>query len=245
MADRHAGGRERIVALTNETTTPSYQDLARMIDYAALASAFSEEQISHACDVAKQYEVARLTVRPSDLDMAAAWMKGSGVTLATTVGYPHGTETTAVKLYAVRDALGRGAKSIATALNLGKLFSRQFRYLESELTQMAQECRRADAELILDFDLGSLPEDLRVIACKIVRRADVHRVRVGSEEDLQYLAARLGQVEAAAIDTLPDALRARELGCSGFQTTDPRPILDAWKAELTAKSAKATENPPS
>lgn len=242
MADRHAGGRERIGALTNETTTPSYQDLARMIDYAALAPAFSEEQISHACDTAKQYEVARLTVRPSDLDMAAAWMKGSGVVLATTVGYPYGTDTTAVKLYAVRDALGRGAKAIETALNRGKLFSRQFRYLESELMQMAQECRRAGAELILDLELESLPEDLRVIACKIARRTDVHRLRAASEQDLQYLSSRLEQVEAAAITTLPDALRARELGCAAIQTTDPRPILEAWRAQLTTENAENTEN---
>jgi deoxyribose-phosphate aldolase len=260
--------------LTNETIHPEgnvrpalavYEELARMIDYAALAPEFSEEQISQACDVAKKYRVARLTVRPSDLDMAAAWMKGSGTAIATTVGYPHGSETTAAKLYAVRDALQRGARAIETVLNRGKLASRQFRYLESELMQMAQECRRAGAELIVDFEVGLLPEDLRVIACKIAKRADVHWVRGGSlygtgghaEEDLQFLGARLGDVvqldAGSAVRTLHDALRAHEIGCAGFQTTDPGAILDAWNAELkrreadlaqrTQKSAENAETP--
>jgi deoxyribose-phosphate aldolase len=229
----------------------SYEEVARMMDYAVLAPALSEEQVAQACDLAKQYRPGRLTVRAADLDLVSAWMKGSGIPIGTAVAFPHGADTTAVKLYAVRDALARGARFVETVLNLGKVASRQFRYVESELMQMAQECRRSEAELIVDLELAWLPEDLRVIACRIARRAEVPWIRAGSifgpgqyaAEDLQFLAARLGdlvQLDAGpSVSTLEDLHRAYELGCSGFQTTDPALILDAWTAELKRRAEPA------
>src|SRR6476646_7860415 len=92
----------------------SYEDLARMVDYAALGPNYSEEQVSRACDVARKYRVGRLTVRPADLDLVTQWMQGSGVAIGATVSYPHGADTTSAKLFALRDALQRGAKAIET-----------------------------------------------------------------------------------------------------------------------------------
>lgn len=235
----------------------TYEDLARMVDCAAVAAGLSEEQIARACDAAKRYRVARMTVRPSDLDLVTNWMRHSGIPVCATVSYPHGADTTAAKIYATSDALRRGAKAVETVLNLGKLVSRQFRYIESELMQMAQECRRAGAELIVDFELGTMPEDLRVIACKIAQRADVHWVRAATlsgpgeyaVEDLQFIAARLGdsvRLDAGpAVRTVADVQRAYDIGCAGFQTTDPGLVLEAWTAELKRRedAARAAADP--
>jgi deoxyribose-phosphate aldolase len=222
----------------------AYEDLARMVDFAALAPNFSEEQVAQACEVARKHRVGRLTVRPADLDLVAQWMEGSGIPIATTAAFPHGADTTSAKLYAVRDALQRGAKAIETVLNLGKVISRQFRYVESELLQMGQECHRVGAELIVDFEVGWLAPDLRVIACRIAKRAEVDWVRAGSlygpggyaVEDLQFLGVKLGElvkVDAGpSVLTLDDAIRVHKAGVSGFQTTDPGPLLEAWAAEL-------------
>ncbi len=226
----------------------SHEDLARMVDYAALAPNHSEEQVSKACDLARKYRVGRLTVRPADLDLVAQWMQGSGVAIATVVSYPHGADTTSAKLFAVRDTLQRGATAIETVLNPGKVISRQFRYIESELLQMAQECHRAGAVLIVDFEMGWLPEDLRVIACRIARRADVDWVRAGSlfgpgqytNADLAFLAAKLGEtvkVDAGpAIRTVEEVLSAYQSGVLGFQTDNPGPLLESWVAELKRRS---------
>jgi deoxyribose-phosphate aldolase len=242
-----------------ENTRPAlttYEDLARMIDYAVLAPNFSDEQIAQACEVAKKYRVARLTVRAADLDLVTKWIEASGIPVSASVSYPHGAETTAAKLYAVRDAIQRGAKGIETVLNLGKVISRQFRYVESELQQMATECRRSGATLIVDFELGYLAEDLRVIACKIAKRTEVHRVRAGSlfgpgnysVEDLRFLAAKLGDaVELDAgptVRTVDDALSAYDTGCVSFQTTDPVPLLEAWNAELRRRAEAQAQNAP-
>ena len=235
----------------------AYEDLARMVDYAALEPNGSEEQVAKACDIARRYRVGRFTVRPADLDLVKQWMQGSGIPIATTAGYPHAAETTAAKLYAVSDALRRGANAVETVLNLGKTVSRQFRYVESELTQMAQECHRAGAELIVDLELGWLAQDLRVIACRIAKRAEVDWVRAGSlfgpgqygAGDLRFLVGKLGdlvKVDAGpSVNTIDEALSAHASGVMAFQTVNPAPLLDAWTAELKRRATGAAQPPPS
>lgn len=228
-----------------------YEDMARMVDYAALAPNYSEEQVAQACEVARKHRVGRLTVRPADLYLVTQWMKGSGIPIATTVSFPHGADTTSAKLFAVRDALQRGAKALETVLNLGKVISRQFRYVESELLQIAQECHRSGAELLVDFELGWLAPDLRVIACRIAKRAEVDWVRAGSiygpgaytVEDLQFLGTKLGDLvkldAGPSVRTLDDAMRAHQMGVSGFVSTDPGPLLEAWTTELERRAKAA------
>lgn len=240
---------------TNESARAplaTYEDLASLADFAVLTPNYPEEQVAAACDTAKKYRPGRLTVRPADLDLVAKWMERSGVTIGTTVDYPHGAGTTSAKLYAVRDALQRGAKAIETVLNPGKMVSRQFRYVESELMQMAQECHRAGAELIVDLEAGWLGEDLRTIACRIVKRAEVDRVRVHSlygppvegTEIIGFLVGKLGdwvKVDSAAVTTMEEALAAHGAGASGFQTVDPAALLDSWSAELRRRAEAETQ----
>ena len=100
-------------------------------------------------------------------------MNGSGVRVASTVGFPHGSSNTAAKLYEGRDLLRRGAKEIDMVINIGKMISRQFQYVETELLQMAKSCQESGALLKVDLFEVSLTEDLKIIATKICKRIEV------------------------------------------------------------------------
>jgi len=233
-------------------------DLSRLIDYALLSPRFSDEQIVRACDVARKNSVASVTTRPIDIATVVRAIGSTGIRVGAAVSYPHGAATTAAKLYESRDALQRGATFIETVLNPGAMASRQFRYIETELLQMAQECRRAGATLILDLELPWLPPDLRVIACRIARRAEVDVVRVASLfgpsgytiEDLAFLIEKCGELVRVDAGHLvrkwEDAEAAYAAGCAGFQSTDPTPIVESWRAELARRKAEdpgASESP--
>ena len=227
-----------------------------MIDWALLAPDLTEDEVAHACQKAKRYGIASVTLRPLDVQLGSQWLKGSGVVPATVVSYPHGTATTAIKNYETRDLLQRGARMIETPLNLSKVLSRNFQYVELELIQMVTECKRAGATVTLDIELPSLAPDLRTIACKIAKRTEVDRVRAvslfgpgrPSLEDLAFLKARLGelaQLDAGAwVRTLDEAEEAYNAGAASFQTTDPEPILAAWREKLKGM-ADATTPPTS
>jgi deoxyribose-phosphate aldolase len=222
----------------------TYVDLAKMIDHSLLRPELTQDQVFEGCRIARQYDVASVTVRPSDVDLAVAWMSGSGVPVGSVAGFPHGSQTTSVKLYEARDLLRRGAREIDMVLNIGKLISRQFQYVETEIQQMAAACHEGGAILKVIFENAYLTEELKIVACKISTRARADFVKTSTGfapsgytlEDLRLMRAHAGpevQVKAAGgVRTLEKALEVRQAGCSRFGATATVAILEEWKARL-------------
>ncbi len=222
----------------------TYESLARMVDHSLLQPELTDEEVVAGCELAKRYRVASVTVRPCDVDLAVRLLDGSGVAPGSVAGFPHGSSTTAVKLYEIRDALRRGAKEIDLVLNLSRLLSRQFQYVEMELVQAAEECHKQGALLKVVFENAYLTDELKIIACRISARAEVDFVKTStafaptgySIEDLKLMRAhtppRIGLQAAGGVGTLQKALEVYQAGCTRFGATATASILDAWKARL-------------
>src|SRR5258708_38872549 len=124
-------------------------------------------------------------------------LSGIGEVVGSLAGCPHGSSTTAVKLYEIRDVLRRGAKEVDMVLNISKLLSRQFQYVEMELMQSAEECRKQGALLKVIFENAYLTDELKIVACRIAGRADVDFVKTSTAfaatgytiEDLKLMRA--------------------------------------------------------
>jgi len=134
---------ETPVAAVETAPQPTYEDVAGMIEHRVLGPSLTEDEVHAACDMARRYRIAAIVIRQSDSDAVVRWMEGSGVAVASTVGFPHGYSTTPAKLYEARDLLRRGVKEIDVALNTPKMIARQFQYLETELRQLAEACHEA------------------------------------------------------------------------------------------------------
>lgn len=223
-----------------------------MMEHPVLRPEFSEEEVRTGCEIARQYRIAAVTVRPSDADLAVEWMKGSGVAVASIVGYPHGCSTTSVKLYETRDLLRRGVTEVDTVINLGKLISRQFQYVEMELQQMADACHEGGAILKVAFENGYLTEDLKTIACKIVKRTGADYARTStpfgplpySLPDIALMKRLLGErakIKASGgVRTITDVLELRAAGCARVGTIATVAILEDWKAQLALQKSQTS-----
>ncbi len=169
-------------------------------------------------------------------------MTGSDVRLAALVDSPYGYSTTAAKLYAARDLLRRGPQEIDTVMNTGKLVSRQFQYLETELLQMAEACHQSGALLKVSLESEHLTEELKIVACRIARRAGVDFIGTNKLEDVALLEShsrdRLKIKSSAPIADLEAALSARAAGCSRIELAAPAAILEAWKAKVASQPAE-------
>lgn len=73
------------------------EKVAATIDHAALKPSMTEEDIRGACADGKKFKVASACVRPSDVKLAAAELKDSGVRVSAVVGFPHGASRFEVK----------------------------------------------------------------------------------------------------------------------------------------------------
>ncbi len=228
-------------------TAPRYEDLAGLIEYALLRPDLSEEDVARGCETAKQYRVASVVVRACDVDLVARWMAGSQVQMGVIVDSPHGYSNTSSKLYAARDLLRRGARQIDTVLNTGKLISRQFQYLETELLQMADSCHESGAVLAVSIESEFLNEELKIVACRILRRAGADYIGTADLSDMPLLQThsreRLKIKSQATIADVDRALEFRTAGCTRLQLSNPAPLLDAWKEKLAASQAPPATNP--
>jgi deoxyribose-phosphate aldolase len=136
-------------------------------------------------------------------------------------------------------------------LNIGKLISRQFQYVETEILQISQTCHESGALLKVIFENAYLTEDLKIIACKICKRAEADFVKTSTgfapsgatREDLILMKRVVKDVcrvkAAGGVRTLDQALEVYDLGCDRFGATQTAAILDAWKARLAEQQAPA------
>ena len=128
-------------------------------------------------------------------------------------------------------------------INIGKLLSRQFQYVETELLQMAKACHESGAILKVIFENAYLTDDLKIIACKICKRAEVDFVKTSTG----FAPTRLHQGRSVADEAhcegrLPGEGRRRASArwtprwrCTSAAATASAPrqtakILDEWKA---------------
>ncbi len=226
-----------------------------MIDHSLVRPELTEDQVRQGCLLAAEYGVATATVRPSDIDQAVRYLRDSPTLPASVVGFPHGDSNTATKLYEARDLIRRGAREIDMVINIGKLISRQFPYVETELVQMAGACRSEGVRLKVIFENAYLSQDLKIIACKIAKRAEVDFVKTSTGfapsgftlEDIRLMYGKCNprvKVKAAAgVRSLETALAVYQAGADRFGCTVTASILDAWKAHLASKGAPAPPTP--
>jgi deoxyribose-phosphate aldolase len=227
----------------------TYSELAKMFDHSLLRPELNDWQVEEGCRTACHYDVASVIVRPCDVELALRLVSGSGVVVGSVAGFPHGSSTTAAKLYELRDILRRGVKQIDFVLSISNLIERRFQHVETELQQVANSCREAGAVSVVIFENAYLTNELKIVACRICSRVGVNFISTSTGfgpsgatlEDVRLMRSQTNpdiQVKAAGgVKTLDQALEFYEAGCSRLSATVTASILDEWKKRIEPEPA--------
>jgi len=227
----------------------TYEEFAKLIDHSLVRPELSDEQVVAGLELAKRYEVASVSVRPCDIDLAVRTLQGSSVKPGSVSGFPHGSQNTATKLYETRDLLRRGAKEIDMVIAISKLISREFQHVQMELLQMSETCHKESALLKVIVETGYLTEEQIIIACRCCERAEVDFVKTStafgprgySVDDIKllrkHLPPEIGVKAAGGLKTVDQILEVVELGATRIGTTSTAKILDEWKARIAPPPA--------
>ncbi len=86
----------------------TYRDIAKMIDHSLLNPMLTDEELEQGCRIACEYDVASVCIKPYYLRRCAEILQGSDVRPSTTIGFPHGGHTIAIKVAEARQALDDG-----------------------------------------------------------------------------------------------------------------------------------------
>src|SRR5687767_2767239 len=106
---------------------------AKLFDDSIVRPDATAEDVRKFAATAVATKTATLTVQPHYISLAAELLRGSDVLLGTTVGFPHGNETAAVKAYQARTVLDLGAQEIDMVMNIPALKNREERIFRDDI----------------------------------------------------------------------------------------------------------------
>lgn len=236
----------------------SYRQIAKTIDHSLLKPELTEREIIAGLELAKRYDVASVCCRPYDVPLAVEHLDGTDVKVGTTIGFPHGANTTATKVFEARDAMERGAVELDMVLNIGRLRSGDVDSVRADIAAVGEAATgRAIVKVILEN--AYLTDDEKRLGCKLASEAGADFVKTSTGfapsgatiEDLILMRAAVPetvQVKAAGgIRTLDALLAALDVGVTRVGATATATILDEFAGrarggQVTGAVDSPTEN---
>jgi deoxyribose-phosphate aldolase len=216
----------------------SYPDLAKMIDHSLLNPTLQWEELEHGITLALAYDVASVCILPYALPHCAQRLRGSGVQASTTIGFPHGGHTTAVKLAEVRQALLDGGQELDMVVNIGQVLSGNWNYVREEIRAIIDVTHAAGQKVKVIFENAYLHDDQKIRLCEICGELGADWVKTSTgyapsgatDSDLILMRKQSPpnvQVKAAGgVRDLDALLRVRALGVTRCGATRTATILD-------------------
>lgn len=155
-------------------------DLARFIDHTLLKPDTTPQDIDKLCREARDYRFAAVCVNPVWVQRASRNLRGSGVKIASVVGFPLGANATDVKVLETRRALRDGAREIDMVLNVGALKAGDHEFVRKDIARVAEACREVGAVSKVILETVLLTDEEKVIACRLAQQARADFVKTST-----------------------------------------------------------------
>lgn len=210
-------------------------ELAATIDHAILKPELTREQVDAELDVAREWQVFSVCVRPSDIAHAVEYLAGSGVAVGTVIGFPHGTTSTAAKVAEVRQADVDGAAEFDMVINIGALRSGLDDLVRDDIRAVVEAASGKVTKVILEVSL--LDDEQIARGSRLAEQAGADFVKTSTGfagggatvETVTLMRASVGpdvQVKASGgVRSLQDALTMLQAGATRLGTSGSATIL--------------------
>ncbi|MBI2479889.1 MAG: deoxyribose-phosphate aldolase [Planctomycetia bacterium] len=231
----------------------TYEDIAKMIDHSLLNPALSVKDLEAGIQLALAYDVASVCILPYYLKRCAELLSGSTVKASTTIGFPHGGHTTAIKRAEAVQAISDGCQELDMVVNISQVLSGDWNYVRQDIAAVIEAAHAAGQKVKVIFENCYLNVEQKIKLCKICTELHADWVKTSTgygsggatHEDLKLMRQHAGgrvQVKAAGgIRDLDALLAVRELGvtrCGASRSSDmlndARKRLDLPPIDVTA-----------
>lgn len=236
-------------------------DLAKMIDHSILHPTMTDSELKKGCEIAREYGVASVCIKPYAIPLAVRELKGSEVLVGTVIGFPHGNSAIEIKVAETIKACQDGAVEIDMVVNIGKVLQEDWEYVTREIRAICEATHANGAILKVIFENDFLPEDkYKIKLCEICSEigADFVKTSTGygfvkdadgkytyqgaTHHDLKLMrkhSAPEVQVKAAGgVRTLEELLAVRELGVARVGASATLGILEEARNRFEGGSDK-------
>ncbi len=145
----------------------TYRDIAKMIDHSLLNPSLAAKDLEEGCRVALKYDVASVCIMPYYLARCAEILHGSTVKASTTIGFPHGGHTTAVKLAEAERAIADGGQELDMVVNISKVLSNDWDYVRDDLKAVIDAAHGRGAKVKVIFENCYLQDVHKITLCRL------------------------------------------------------------------------------
>ncbi|QDU99198.1 deoxyribose-phosphate aldolase [Lignipirellula cremea] len=213
----------------------TYEDVAKMIDHSLLNPTLSRDDLEAGIQLALAYDVASVCILPYYLKTCSERLAGSTVKASTTIGFPHGGHTTAIKRAEAEQAVADGCQELDMVVNISQVLSGDWDYVRQDIAAVIEVAHAAGQKVKVIFENCYLNDEQKIRLCEICTelKADWVKTSTGygtggaTHADLELMRKHAGaevQVKAAGgVRDLDALLAVRELGvtrCGASRTSD-------------------------
>ena len=159
---------------------PTDGRLAHTIDHTLLKPDATQDQIAQLCFEARKHGFASVCVNPAQVKLCVNLLKGSGIPVCTTIGFPLGATSTDVKVFEAQQAIREGASELDMVINVGALKSRDYELVERDIASLARACHAGNAILKVIIEAALLTDEEKVAACQLAKVASADFVKTST-----------------------------------------------------------------
>jgi deoxyribose-phosphate aldolase len=221
-----------------------YLDVAKMIDHSLLNPTLTVEDLEKGIALARAYDAASVCIMPYYLRMCAERLSGSAVKASTTIGFPHGGHTTAIKAAETKQALADGGQELDMVVNISNVLSGDWEYVSNDIRTVVELAHEAGQKVKVIFENCYLNDEQKIRLCEICGEIGADWVKTSTgygtggatHEDLRLMRKHSPpqvQVKAAGgVRDLDALLAVREIGVTRVGATRTAAMLDEARQRL-------------
>ena len=218
------------------------RQIAKTIDHSLLRPELDDAFVEAGCRLAAEYDVASVCVRPVDVRRARAILEGTDVRVGTVIGFPHGSSTTATKVFEAQRALDDGAVELDMVIDIGALKSGRDDDVRADIAAVVKVGHAAGALVKVILENAYLTDDEKVRGSRLTETAGADFVKTSTgfapggatHEDLALMRRSVSprvQVKAAGgVRTLDALIDVMNLGVTRVGATATKAIIDDFRA---------------
>ncbi|WP_298865091.1 deoxyribose-phosphate aldolase [uncultured Gimesia sp.] len=221
-----------------------YQDISKMIDHSLLNPTLTVSDLESGIELALAYNVASVCILPYYLKPCAERLSGSTVKASSTIGFPHGGHTRAIKQAEAKRAIVDGCEELDMVVNISKVLSGDWDYVRGDIKAVVDVAHEAGQKVKVIFENCYLNDDQKIRLCEICSEVGADWVKTSTgygtggatHEDLKLMRAHSAeavQVKAAGgVRDLDALLAVRALGVTRCGASATKTILDECRSRL-------------
>jgi len=222
----------------------TYSDIAKMIDHSLLNPSLTVAELEAGCELARRYDVASVCILPYYVGRSAELLAGTTVQPSTTIGFPHGGHTTAIKLAEADQALKDRATELDMVINISKSRSGDWQYEKREIQLLTEFTHARGAKIKVIFENAYQTNENKIRLCEICGEVGVDWVKTSTGyapsgatiDDLRLMRKHSPprvQVKAAGgIRTFEALLEARRIGVTRVGASRTSEMLEECRQRL-------------